>query len=179
MSDSVTFLVRSTLWPRKYIPWRVTALNPIKNRPFFWRTWRDKAIGLIYYGSSSSLPPSWSFRPRCFPSFVVFSLAFLLSFRFAVTQPSRPSLWRLTIRIFVQVVQSVRPSRKIKIDIIKYSNALLRRTVWADTYCSTCGLSSWMRSKWLENGRSATVHTSKIPAWCSLANWNITVLFLA
>ena len=49
--DSVTFLIRSTLWPRIYIAWRVTALNPIKNRPFFQQTWRDRAIGLIYYGN--------------------------------------------------------------------------------------------------------------------------------
>ena len=33
--DSVTFLIRSTLWPRMHVAKRVTALNPIKNRPFF------------------------------------------------------------------------------------------------------------------------------------------------
>ena len=53
--DSVTFITRSTLWPRIYIAWRVTALNPIKHKPFFSWKWCDRAIGLIYYGRSLSV----------------------------------------------------------------------------------------------------------------------------
>ena len=37
--------------------WHVTGPYPKKNRPFFQRPWRDRAIGLIYSGNFSSAMP--------------------------------------------------------------------------------------------------------------------------
>ena len=58
VDQNVFYLVK---FRQEGIAWRVAGPNPTKNKPFFQQPRRDRAIGLIYYGTVQDIaePITW------------------------------------------------------------------------------------------------------------------------